>query len=922
MRPICLELSAFGPYAEKTVLELERLGATGLYLITGDTGAGKTTIFDAVTFALYGEASGENREPAMLRSKYAAPETPTEVVLTFEYAGKKYTIRRSPEYDRPAKRGGGTTLQKAAAELTYPDGRVLSKPKEVTEAVEELLGLKRSQFSQIAMIAQGDFLKLLLAPTDERRKIFRRIFKTEPFDRLQERLRDEAAKLTARCQDLQNAIRRETERITCGRDEILEAELKEAKEGRLPFGEEAVLVGKILDRDADREAAVKLKIEEMEKQQEAADRLLGQAEELAQTKAALSDAQKKLLEKSGALAELENAFLAEQEKEAERNALAERIVSLSEKMPQYEALEARRAELWQKKQELEEKKHALAQRAETQNLLRRTLTDLKTELSALGDAGAQKEALLHKKEKISQRQAALEAFGKNLQAYEALSKQKDEAQKRYAAAVGEADRLRNEYNEKNRAFLDAQAGLLAGTLTEGTACPVCGSLSHPHPAAMPEGAPSQEALKTAKQSSERAESEARRASEKAGAAAEQAAAKKEELERAASELFGAALPASLSSAAEEALSTLQTEAARAAAEFAQAEQALKRKHELEARLIPEKEREADRLTAELSELEKETAALNSQISEKTSEAARIAEGLEFQSRREAGTHLAALKRQKEELQAAYEKAKSAYELCKGETDTLRGRADSLKSRLEGAPEIDRSAEQSKKEELTGQKQAANAELDELSGRLHSNRAIFSALKEYIAELTEADRTRSWRKALSDTACGTVSGKEKIKLETYVQMTYFDRILARANTRFMMMSGGQYELKRKTEADSNRSQSGLELDVIDHYNGSERSVKTLSGGEAFKASLSLALGLSDEIQSSAGGIRLDAMFIDEGFGSLDEESLGQALRVLQELSGAGRLVAIISHVAELKEKIDRQVLVTKQKYGGSRAEIRV
>lgn len=274
-----------------------------------------------------------------------------------------------------------------------------------------------------------------------------------------------------------------------------------------------------------------------------------------------------------------------------------------------------------------------------------------------------------------------------------------------------------------------------------------------------------------------------------------------------------------------------------------------------------------------------------------------------------------MKRQKEELQAAYEKAKSAYELCKGETDTLRGRADSLKSRLEGAPEIDRSAEQSKKEVLTGQKQAANAELDELSGRLHSNRAIFSALKEYTAELTEADGTRSWRKALSDTACGTVSGKEKIKLETYVQMTYFDRILARANTRFMMMSGGQYELKRKTEADSNRSQSGLELDVIDHYNGSERSVKTLSGGEAFKASLSLALGLSDEIQSSAGGIRLDAMFIDEGFGSLDEESLGQALRVLQELSGAGRLVAIISHVAELKEKIDRQVLVTKLKYGG-------
>ncbi len=159
------------------------------------------------------------------------------------------------------------------------------------------------------------------------------------------------------------------------------------------------------------------------------------------------------------------------------------------------------------------------------------------------------------------------------------------------------------------------------------------------------------------------------------------------------------------------------------------------------------------------------------------------------------------------------------------------------------------------------------------------------------------------------------------LETYIQMTYFDRIIVRANTRFMVMSGGQYELKRRAEADNNRRQSGLELDVIDHYNGTRRSVKTLSGGESFLASLSLALGLSDEIQSSAGGIRLDTMFVDEGFGSLDEESLRQALRALSALSEGNRLVGIISHVAELKERIDRQIVVTKDRDGGSRAQIR-
>ncbi len=205
-------------------------------------------------------------------------------------------------------------------------------------------------------------------------------------------------------------------------------------------------------------------------------------------------------------------------------------------------------------------------------------------------------------------------------------------------------------------------------------------------------------------------------------------------------------------------------------------------------------------------------------------------------------------------------------------------------------------------------------------RIQTNRNALDNIRSRMSNLAELEKRYTWIKALSNTANGNISGKEKVMLETYIQMTYFDRIIARANTRFMIMSGGQYELKRRKEAENNKSQSGLDLDVIDHYNGTERSVKTLSGGESFKASLSLALGLSDEIQASAGGVKLDTMFVDEGFGSLDDESLDQAMRALSSLTDGNRLVGIISHVNELKSRIDKQIVVTKDKSGGSKASI--
>jgi len=294
--------------------------------------------------------------------------------------------------------------------------------------------------------------------------------------------------------------------------------------------------------------------------------------------------------------------------------------------------------------------------------------------------------------------------------------------------------------------------------------------------------------------------------------------------------------------------------------------------------------------------------------------------LEYESKVKAEEAVAILENKRKQLKQTLDKAQKAYTNCKSGVDSLNGTIKALIAQLKDAEEIDIEAEKKQQSELTREKKTLSEKITQLSSRLDQNNGALRNIQERGDRLSEVETNWIWAKALSNTANGNLSGKEKIMLETYIQMTYFDRILARANTRFMVMSGGQYELKRRIEADNNRSQSGLELDVIDHYNGTERSVKTLSGGESFKASLSLALGLSDEIQSSAGGIRLDTMFVDEGFGSLDEESLQQAMRALYGLTEGNRLVGIISHVSELKEKIDKQIVVTKEKSGGSRAKI--
>ena len=955
MRPRKLVISAFGPYAGRTELDMDRLGQGGLYLITGDTGAGKTTIFDAVAFALYGEASGANREPGMLRSKYADPDTPTFVELTFSYGNKVYTVRRNPEYERPAKRGGGTTIQKADAELTMPDGRVIAKVKDVNAAVREILGVDRNQFSQIAMIAQGDFLKLLLADTKERQGIFRELFQTGRYQVLQERLKDESGKLRDACAAEKASVEQYIRGIACAAESSFSSELEKAKAGGLPVEEIRELLENILDQDRKARDHMETEFRKAEEELAKVATELGRAAELDRAEKELEQAEEKRAACRLRLAEAENRRKEQQDRKPEQERLQEKAARIRAELPSYQAAEERQMELQKLERELMEESERQAELSARQEQQARRLEKLKEEQKKYAGAGEQRERLAREQEQAEREKRELNAFGAELASYRKLGAELQRVQEKYRKAAADMEKKDAAYRELNRAFLDEQAGILAETLEDRKPCPVCGSLIHPSPARKSEKAPAEAELKKAEQEFRSAKEKAEKASAEAGSRSGEVKAKaghlrerlaeilriraggqEEEQETdgtgtsagqvseremkklpGAKELFQPGEPWEQELGAR--FSALDQKISRLRKQIESEEAALKRRKELE-ELVPREEEAEKTLREELFGIRESMAAAASRREELEARRKEICSSLQFESRQQAEQEIERLETGKKAMEKALKDAEDAFRAQEQEMDGLEGQIRQLQTLLQNAVPTDAEGLSERQKELQAQKDSCREMQKKLHARVTSNEETLRNLAAHTETLSELERRWSWVRALSNTANGNLAGKEKLMLETYIQTTYFDRIIRRANLRFLAMSGGQYELKRSREAGNNKSQSGLELNVIDHYNGTERSVRTLSGGESFKASLSLALGLADEIQSSAGGIRLDTMFVDEGFGSLDEESLRQAIQTLADLAGGNRLVGIISHVRELKERIDRQIVVTKDRTGGSHVRI--
>ena len=926
MKPVRLTISAFGPYAGETTLDLGQLGDQGIYLITGDTGAGKTTIFDAITFALYGEASGNNRDASMLRSKYAAQDTPTFVDLTFLYADKEYRVRRNPEYLRPKKRGGGSgevlTKEKAEAELHLANGEVVTGSKTVTEKIEELIGLSRHQFSQIAMIAQGDFLKLLLAPTTERAKIFRDIFNTGPYLKFQDKLKEKASESKQNYEDIQKSTRQYISGVRCAEDSIWMEEVKrlKVKPELYSAAEVRERIGSVVDEDRTRLDKIEAIREERTKRQVAVNQMLGKAREQGKALRQKTEAEELLPRMNEKLEGLEKQYRTEVEKGPERELLSRDILLEEQKLKEYGELEL----LLEKEKNLGQRLSSVRKTIEdSTEIVEQSETKLKRleeELSGLENADTLHQKAVLEQEQCTKRMNDLSQLGRSLKRWKLEQRALKQIQDAYYTANVEYGLKKAEYDSMEQAYFNEQAGILAQQLKDGHPCPVCGATDHPAPAVLAEGAPDQEALERQKERVEQARNEVDRISRESGQKSGAVATMKKQIEadsevllqmKGTEEEIQAALDDAWKSA-DDRKKALETE------EKLQ-KQRCYRRNDIKTQ-IPELQQKQKAAIEAKSSAQQKVAAMEAERDGLTGQIESRRAVLTYQDQKQAEDHIRSLKMKKKTMEEALEQARSTVENHKRKIEGLESTIRTLNEQLASAEMLDEENLEQENQALDVELKSLAGNITEISGRVSENRRTLAHLERQEKEQDEAERQYVLWRGLSQTANGNVGGKEKIMLETYVQMAYFDRILQRANRRFLVMSGGQYELVRRKESDNRQSQSGLELDVVDHYNGSVRSVKTLSGGESFMASLSLALGLSDEIQSSAGGIRLETMFVDEGFGSLDEEALNQAMKALGGLAEGNRLVGIISHVAELKERIDKQIVVTKEKSGGSRVTI--
>ena len=922
MRPLRLTLSAFGPYAAETTLDLEKLGKGGLYLITGDTGAGKTTLFDAITYALYDHSSSGIREGSMLRCKYADDKTPTFVELEFEVHGVRYTVRRNPEYQRPKARGEGMTTEKADATLTYPDDRPpVTKAKDVTAAVQEIIGLDYNQFSQIVLIAQGQFTKLLNASTEERSRIFRKLFRTQRYAQLQERLQAEASALNQQ-RTAQNA---KLDSLLGGLQfspEDPDAEALRALCAQTVPETALALLDALTARQAAALEEAGTALQATEAQLDTVQQQLGAAAQAQRLAQQLAARQAELAAAKPAL----DAARAEADRHAgdaaQLDALTAQVTQAQSALAAYDTLDT----LCRQQTEARDAARlaaAQAQKRRTQlDSLNAALAAAETELAALANADTRLLALQNRSAQLTQRGEALAKLEQRLADCQRQAKAAHKAQENYRAAAAAQDEARARRDALERAFLDAQAGLLAESLVEGAPCPVCGSTHHPARALLPHTAPTQAQVEAARQAAAEADRQAQSASAAAQSALATANEAKISLRRDAETLLPERFTAPegtvpltfalMTNVLAEENAALQTAQTDCKAQCRQADADCRRKAQLEADRQA-KTRQRPALEQAAAEADRSAAAQNASADALEGQIAERRAALPYSRRADA--------------QAALDKLEA-------DRSTLRTGMDTAQRKLKQAEQTVAAAEAAV-EALTAQQTAAQKELparsaEELTAQQTALTAARESLrsreKQLSAQLLPNRKTAAQYRAAAEarqaaTAGGTLTSKQKIRLEAYIQMNYLDRILRYANTRLMQMTAGQYELER-IGAENQRSQSGLDLGVIDHYNGTRRSVKTLSGGESFKASLALALGLSDEVQSSAGGIRLDTLFLDEGFGSLDEESLELAIRVLSGLTEGDRLVGIISHVGALKDRIDRQVVVHKARTGGSTVELRV
>ncbi len=961
MRPLSLKMTAFGPFSGTEVIDFSALGENPLFLINGPTGSGKTTILDAICFSLYGKTTGDERDGAQMRCDLASAEQLCEVSFDFELRGQKFQIRRVPEQQRPKSRGDGFTEQKPEAQLVelLADGteklHVASKVTEVTRKIENMTGLSVDQFRQVMILPQGKFRQLLLAESAEREKIFSTLFQTRIYKQLENRLKEQSA-----------SIRREREQCLQRQQGILEGtEVESVAELEIETKVLQPKVAAALEQKLATEAALLA----LNKRLEQGKTLLRDFVQLAEVKTEL---QQLLLQHGLIETERERFAQALQAQQirpvfVEKNSCAGEIERTEQKIIKA-VLTQEKAE---KKLQLAEQNlkniETINQEIDKQKKLQEQLT-IYQKMCLRREDLLNKQKFLQQKNEICQQLQLLHEMEERLTVLQKLKfchEQQLKAQEKLKKSETLGKELAQVYEKQSEeikilelAWHRGQATILAAELEDSQPCPVCGSIEHPSPAESDATVPDFKTLESSRK-------HLLATAEKHNVARDQFRELRGELQIKKSQYDD--LLRQFPEAEEDKINVVQDEMSRIQlnlqkyagtevsagkqlskdqlrAELVEAQQnltALNTEIDLIDKDLPEQFRTARTLelsgeetTARIEQMEKQRDTLTSarqtahgEVEASTARHKELSKGLtELKQQLKAVTQTfsAALKASSFESGQQFEQAllgeADFYALKKRLDDFTRqeqkliGAQEQLQTKLQGEAQPDLAPFEEQLQQLEGEKTAAETVWKDLDNRRQVLESTHNKVLETGRRLEQLDSRYAVIGTLSDVANGQTG--QKISLQRFVLSVLLDEVLLEASQRFSLMSKGRYQLLRNEDRSKGNKASGLDLLVDDAYTGKVRPVATLSGGESFMAALSLALGLSDVVQSHAGGIRLDTLFIDEGFGSLDSESLDLAIRTLVDLQLSGRMIGVISHVADLKEQIPLRIDVFSDRLGSS------
>ena len=1004
MKPLVVEMQAFGPFADRQVIDFRELGSKTFFLIHGPTGSGKTSILDGICFALFGDSSGGEREGRHLRSHHADSDTLTQVSFDFALGADRYRVRRVPEQMRKSRRGGGETRQLQAAELwrvETVDGKDIEQPlasgwSKVTEAVVGLLGFQSQQFRQVIMLPQGKFFEFLKSNSQEREKILQALFGTELYKRIEEALKLSAGEVSRAAEKARTQRQTLLDQAKAESEAALELRRQQqADDLKVRQGAEVASTTAALTAEAGLSAARQSadRFVELDKAGAALQTLLAdqpawaarraksanahQAAVISPYEAAVAELARQVIEEGeragklatelAAAAAARSAADAALERErarapdvdraitrlAELDALVQRVASLAEMRIAHAAANAGSL--------------AAVAALQTAQAALKTASDAHLKLDTdvqnhrLQAAGVDGHRQAHAQLKARHEQAtALAARVRELALSTRAADAAQSAHKTVESAVSEARKRRNEVHQ---AWGTGQAARLARELVDGDPCPVCGAHEHPAPAHAEGALVLDETLKAAEDALAKADAAVRVAEQRLAAERQAASVLEARVAENRAALGSAAdVPATqlkaeadaaqarlaVAQAAATALSTLQASlpgaelavnaadaAAKAADSVARQAQAklqqtlgqlTEREAGVPADLADPRALQAARAATEQTRealkqaLAKATTAA-SQAAEKLAETRAQAEANDQSTARLASQHIEKAADLDQRLKVAgfadadvfraarLDDAKIAaldasirdFEACTvaAAERHARATADTRDLVRPDLPNLVATHEAAKAAQLT----ASNSVRDAVAA-LGTTNALAQSLRQMAESYAALEARYAVVKKVAEVATG--SNPQRMSFQRYVLATLLEEVLAATTVRLRVMSRSRYEMRRKVEPVDARAHAGLDLEVFDHYTGTTRPVSTLSGGESFLASLALALGLSDVVQSYAGGIRLDAIFVDEGFGTLDPEALDFAIRALKDLQQSGRLVGIISHVAELKEWIDARL----------------